>query len=558
MSKLLLFLSFSLPAFLFAQTYSWAKGFGGALSDNGNTLVVDANAHVYHAGVFQDTVDFDPSSASLELVSSANGSAYIQRLSEAGDLVWAKALTGTGSSQGEAIAMSDSGYIYLTGNFRGTVDFDPGVGTFNLTAPLMEPNIYLLKLDSLGNFIWARQMESTALGAARDLAVDAVGAAYLIGNFEGITDFDPGIGTTNLTATPLRDGFVVKLDAGGDLVWVKQFENSLVVECKALSINGLGEVFVTGKFWGTTDFDPGTAVLSLTSAGADDAFIFKLTPAGDLAWVKQIGGLGYEYGYDVQLDLAGNIYLTGSFQETVDMDPGTGVANMTSAGGDDIYVLKLDASGDFIWGKRIGGTGFDLGISLQIDAGSNVYASGSFQETVDFDPGSGSLDLSSAGSNDVFILKLNAIGNLMWATQLGGASLDFCLSLGLHEASASLYTTGIFMDSVDFDPGPGVSTLHAVSISDIFVHKLSVSFTSSIGFTPTAAPLVIYPNPSDQWINLETDYAFESVQFYNQLGQSIKHLVQMQDRGTDHLKLDISLLKAGVYLWLRPVEGSLL
>src|SRR5690606_26678071 len=108
---------------------------------------------------------------------------------------------------------------------------------------------------------------------------------------------------------------------------------------------------------------------------------------------------------------------------TVDFDPGNGVFNLTSADFEDIFISKLDANGNFVWAKRIGGTGSDFGYAISIDNNGNIYTTGAFMGTADFDPGTGSYTMSSSGFFDAFILKLDANGNFVWAKQFSGISI---------------------------------------------------------------------------------------------------------------------------------------
>jgi len=142
-------------------------------------------------------------------------------------------------------------------------------------------------------------------------------------------------------------------------------------------------------------------------------------PSGIFLWVKQMGGIGSDVGTSITADAAGNVYTTGGFQGTADFDPGLGIMNLTSAGDNDIFVQKLDASGDLLWVKQMGGDNYDVGSSIRTDASGNVYTSGSFHDTVDFDPGPGIKNLTSLGENDVFVQKLDAFGDLLWVKQMG-------------------------------------------------------------------------------------------------------------------------------------------
>jgi hypothetical protein len=143
----------------------------------------------------------------------------------------------------------------------------------------------------------------------------------------------------------------------------------------------------------------------------------------------------------------------GAFFNTVDFDPGTGVANLTAAGQSDIFISKLDASGNFLWARRIGGANPDLGQALALDAAGNVYVTGRFEGVVDFDPGAPVINLASSNA-DVFVLKLDAGGNLVWAANVNGSGFDVGNAMAV-DADGHVLIAGNFSATADFDPGAG-------------------------------------------------------------------------------------------------------
>ncbi len=386
---------------------------------------------------------------------------------------WAKSMGGTTFDQGISITLDVSGNVYTTGDFRGTADFDPGAGTSNLTSA-GSGDIYISKLDAAGNFLWAKSMGGTSNDVGLEIAVDDSGNVYTTGYFRGTADFDPGAGISNLTSVLNIDIFISKLDAAGNFLWAKSIGGIGDDRGRSIAVDGSGNVYTTGNFFGTVDFDPGAGTSNLTSAGFNDIFISKLDAAGNFLWAKSIGGIGDEQGYSIVVDSFGYVYTTGYFQGTIDFDPGAGTSNLTSAGSGDIYISKLDAAGNFLWAKSMGGTNFDLGIEIAVDGFGNVYTTGYFSGTADFDPGAGTSNLISAGFDDIFISKLDAAGNFLWAKSIGGIDDDQGYSITV-DGSGHVYTTGYFQGTADFDPGVGTSNLISAGFTDIFISKLDAA-----------------------------------------------------------------------------------
>jgi hypothetical protein len=303
------------------------------------------------------------------------------------------------------------GNVYVTGFFSATADFDPGPGTFNLTSDGGQ-DIFVCKLNSDGNFVWAKDLGGNGQDNGNSIAVDSAGNVLTTGFFTGTADFDPGPGTFNLTSSGSFDTFVSKLDSSGNFVWARdlggngQPGSGLGSFGDGIALDKAGNVYTTGFFTLTADFDPGPGTFNLTSAGDQDIFVSKLDSGGNFVWAKGFGGTGRDDGLGITLDGAGNVYTTGSFQNTADFDPGPGTFDLTSAGSDDVFVSKLDNSGNFVWAKDLGGSDADSGSGIATFGPGNVYTTGEFQGTADFDPGPGTFNLTSAGMQDVFLSKL--------------------------------------------------------------------------------------------------------------------------------------------------------
>ncbi|MCU0440201.1 MAG: putative Ig domain-containing protein, partial [Raineya sp.] len=389
--------------------FVWAKSIGGTSNDQGNSIVVDASGNVYTTGFFQGTADFDPGTGVFNLTSAGSYDIFVSKLDASGNFVWAKSIGGTSLDFSNSIAIDASGNVYTTGIFEGTVDFDPNAGVFNLTSASFFGDIFVSKLDASGNFVWAKSMGGFNDDQAYNITIDASGNVYTTGFFQGTADFDPGTGVFNLASAGSYDIFVSKLDASGNFVWAKNMGGTGFDQGNSIVVDASGNVYTTGIFRNTADFDPGTGVFNLTSAGFNDIFVSKLDASGNFVWAKSMGagGTNDDQGKGIVVDASGNVYTTGFFQGTADFDPDTGVFNLTSAGLDEIFISKLDPSGNFVWAKSMEGTGFDQGYDIAIDASGNIYTTGFFQGAVDFNPGLGVAGLNSQGGDDIFVSKLS-------------------------------------------------------------------------------------------------------------------------------------------------------
>jgi len=293
--------------------------------------------------------------------------------------------------------------------------------TFLILTIIFTP-LYSVYADA--SYEWAKQIVGDVLVEGKAITTDTSGNVYTVGDFYSTTDFDPGAGIANLTSARGGDIFISKLDSDGNYVWAKRIGGVELDSSTSIILDSSNNIYVTGYFDDTVDFDPGAGTTNLTSNGNGDIFILKLDSSGNYVWVKKIGEVLVERANSLSIDSSGNMYLTGHFQTfplgTVDFDPGAGTTNLTSAGNGDIFILKLDSSGNYVWVKSIGGISYEAGISVKTDSLGNVYTTGQFYGTTDFDPGAGTANLTSVGSADIFISKLDSDGNYVWAKSIGG------------------------------------------------------------------------------------------------------------------------------------------
>jgi len=392
----------------------WARSIGGASdSDFARAVAADSSGNVYVTGYFNGTVDFDPSAGgTFNMASTATIDGFVLKLDSNGEFVWAGRIGGNGNVVMYDIALDADNNVYTSLAFGNTVDFDPGPDTHNLSGA-----VAVSKLDSDGNFVWARHF--TGGGQGRAIAVDA-GHVYVGGPLGNSTNFDPG--GTDFTLSGTLASFTAQLDLDGNFGWATSVDLSAQIDINNLAVDSAGNVYSSGNFLGGGDFDPGTGTTNLTSNGSHDVFVMKQDSAGDFAWAKQFGGGSQELAWGLAVDTSDNVFVAGTFFNTVDFDPNAGTANLT-ASSTDVFVAKLNSDGEYQAAVKLGGSSSESANDVAVDPNGNVLTTGAFYSNLaDFDPGTGTQLLSTAGAGDAFVSKLD--NNLTFVTGIAGLALS--------------------------------------------------------------------------------------------------------------------------------------
>ena len=320
------------------------------------------------------------------------------------------------------------------------------------------------------DFSWVISSKSTIQARLKAISIDSQRNIYTTGCWIGTNDFDPTNSTISYTSGGDYDSFIQKIDTNGYSIWVKTFTSSSSVRAISITTDSEDNVIICGDFWGTVDFDPGPNTFILNTNGQSDAFVLKLDSNGNLIWAKSFGGNALDNPYALEVDVLGNVYVTGEFSSgTVDFDPGPGNYPLNSYYSGSVFILKLNKNGDFVWAKNVvGGAYFNRGTAITLDRESNVYVTGYFEGSATFNTNT---TVASLGGQDIFVEKLDSAGNFVWVKAFGGAYDDFGSGIKTDN-DGYVYATGFFRISIDADPGPGTYDLFAQGNYDYYLIKL--------------------------------------------------------------------------------------
>jgi hypothetical protein len=404
--------------------FQWARTWG-PLTDttaiHTGDIDIDPSNGVYVSGYFSGLVDFDPGVGEDFHQSNSDDydDVFLSKFDKDGNFLWVRVWGSTGDEAAQALAVDNAGKVYVTGEFEGMVDFDPGDGVDEHTSNGGN-GVFLSNFDSDGAFLWARTWacEVGAIGIGYGVATDGLGNVFVTGEFGGTVDFDPGPGEEIQSGKPNGGNlFLIKFAPNGDFIWARTWATAAGSSGMSLDVDvdSSGESFTTGNYDGTVDFDPGVGEDIHTTIHAAVSLV-SFDQDGNYRWVRTWGGATsstYDSGSGVVVHPSGAVYVTGNFGGTTDFDPGPGEQIYTSNGNVDAFVSKFNTSGDFLWARTWGGTSGDGGSDVAASSSQSAYITGAFVRQVDFNPGPGEDWHSSATDTgyDVFLSKIPPDGN---------------------------------------------------------------------------------------------------------------------------------------------------
>ncbi len=343
--------------------------------------------------------------------------------------LWAKNAGGTKNDYSKSITTCLGGNTAITGYFEApSVTF--GSNTLNSAG---QTDIFIAKYDASGNVLWAKSAGGTLSDVAYSITSDSSGNLYITGKFQSSTI---NFGSTTLINSGTDDIFVAKYDPNGNVLWAKKAGNTGSEIANAISADSSGNVYITGYFGSPTVTFGST---TLTSVGGTDCFVVKYDSNGNVLWAKSAGGTSGDIGNTIFADNGGNIFVTGYYYSpSISIGSNSLANNGTNTA--DIFFVKYDGAGNVIWAKGYGGTDQDFPYGAVSNATGNIYMAGTYKNvSITF----GSTTLSNSGSNDLFVVKYDMNGNVLWAKKAGAANDDEVTGIAT-DANDNAYITGYF------------------------------------------------------------------------------------------------------------------
>ena len=525
-----------------AQGWQWAKSGGNIGWEFGQVVTVDKVGNTYLFGAFNSpTITFDTFTLVNSTWDTGNFDLFIVKFNIFGSVEWAKTIGGRGGEYPATLTLDATGNIYISGTFIG-----PGINFWdtlinNSDTTFNSNDIFFAKYSPNGDYIWARGARGSNYDWVYSAATDSVGNTYLCGEFYSKTlSFGPLALNNTTTTDSFDDLYVVKYDSSGTPVWALRQGGTGSDQAISLGLDGCGHLYVATNF-SSSHFFIGTTSMDISPYGRN--YIEKMDLNGNVLWAKSPSDTCNYWVPYIAVSPTGNIYMHGEFDYG---DLAMGHDTLVSYGSSDIFVAKMDSSGNVDWARNIGGIQDEYPTCLKIDRDENVFIGGSYQSTtLNFQ----SFFIENNGVHNIYLAKLDSSGNELWAINAGGTYQDYAYSIAL-DTSKNIYMTGEFYSSsITF----GDSTLTNIRHSDVYIAKYNYPISGVTTINKSTKEIALYPNPTTNLVHILGADACD-IEAVDILGQKC-NIPYINGAVTT---LDLTTLPNGLYTILvtNPITGE--
>jgi hypothetical protein len=507
-----------------AQTFNWAKSLAGAGNEYAYSICRDTKDNLFFCGA----TDSNPFVIdSTNYVATGSADIFVTKMDVAGNIKWNKVFGGFGTEEPLGITTDKTGNVYLSGRFASNlITFD----TISLAGSFSNNTMFIVKLDSNGNAIWAKTSQLASISTCNSIAVDSNSNIYATGEYFGA---QMKLGAFTINNLGQYDIFLSKLDSNGNVLWLKNFGGPLIDYSRSINISG-NSIGIAGASSSTTlAFD--TVSINSSVNPNLDAWIANLDISGNARWAKSVGGTNLTDIFNsIRLDASGNTYVTGNYNA---LSISLGSTTLTNSGGTDIVTAKLDNAGNFLWAKKIGGSGNDDAVLMDIDAFGDVYLSTSIgTNSISF----GSSSIVKQGVLDACLFKYTTTGNPIWAKRAGGNLVNVGKGIEVN-SQGEIYWVGTHNSTSNQIFGS--TTISSANAYDSWVCKVSQTLSEVTPYAENKT-LEIFPVPNQGQFEIITKETLSNLRLLNEIGKVIDCTISKTNKG---YQISLNEISNGIY-----------
>lgn len=497
-----------------AQAWQWAKQASSTNMLYTRCVDVDASGNSYITGEFFNSLTL----GSVTLSNPLMYGIFIAKYDAVGNIVWAKIAAAAGDIYAGGICVDNTGNIVITGRYSDAAKFGSGATVLTATGSF---DVFVAKYDANGELKWAKSSGDAGYDAGNSVSTDDKGNVHVTGEFH-ISSFQGSAAKI----------FVTKYDNAGNVSWsIQATDHGNFHFSNDIKTDNSGSSYITGNFFSKLSFDGNKTIT--TGHPESEAFVGKIDKDGKVVWLQKAGAAsGYVISNGIDIDAAGNSFIIGYYRGNVNFQS---LTMPVPDGIYDSYVAKCDKDGNFVWLRNISGPGdADKGGRISVTPVGECYAAGYFVGSVT----AGSSTLTGKGQTDIYIAKLNAGGNVIWAAQCGGNLAD--VIGGIKVKGGGVYILGEFTSKIDFSSN--ISLLSSSTKNELFIAKIQDAAAAISNIENEGEHVYIFPNPAEDYIELSASDNFKSYFICDITGKTVSRGIMDSTN-----KIAIPGLQAGVY-----------
>lgn len=559
------FVVLSTTVFCQLTDYQWLGLIKGVSQKLATNVHVDVNKDIITLGKFSDEIRYYPPTGTANIILSGSDNLFLNKVDENGNLIWFKDFGSGNFLYSEDIVTDIDGNIYVAGGYSGIMSLDDD------DIPVITSNgtfdCFVAKFDSEGAPKWLVGFGDIEQDAIEAMSIDNEGNIYVMGYFTGSLAFDPNNTTYDLDSDGEQSSFIAKYDADGNIIWARQLtENTSPLYSPAFSkINANNELLILGSFQDSVRFagDPQQQTY-YSNPSAEGGYLLKLDLNQEGAFISAVSVGAVESGAlslnGLEIDEDNNVYIQSLLRGVVNFGSGADEQQFSS----DYYgplLIKLDSDGAVLWVKQMKG---DVGTArvqdIALDGNGNIYHSGTFSGTIDFDlseDGIAELTTGFSPHNDSehYISVLTADGDFIMAYKFGGENFNsdiFTFGSDMTIVDDNIYIYGVFQAQIDINPFPDTTTtISTDNANEIYLMKLKYDLLTSTQEPQSSSLPFAYPNPVRHAIMIDKPGQYKKYRILDLVGKELIH----GDLQISNGQIDVHSLIPGTYFL--QIDGAI-